>query len=301
MQTTYPETKTFHWEEKPSWPIGLAITMFEKEMLNGKNFSRRKAYEAAAQALKDAEHEHGVEKVSTEKLKALLIAAAREHEWYPVDRKKLGQKPDPDVPVGFKYCRKCRQVKEVEDFKALPSPAKARSYGWREDTTQKITHHLCAPCRQANTKKRSAGRYRVKHRFTELQFRTIPGLKTKAQRYQLLHAHIAAHMARVRAAFNHAKQTLHLPEGTVTEYQFSTDQVRQFYESKRVFLQAARNRLEDKFGDAAPLPATWGELLTKEEQMELADLHERAVISIPSKRLPVLWHLKLKEKKVSED
>jgi len=301
MQTTYPETKTFSWEEKPRWLIYLAIELFDRQTTTGKNFARRKAYEAAAQALKDAEHTHGIEVVSAAKMKQLLIAAAQEHGWYPIDRKKLGQPPDPIAPPGFKYCRKCKEIKEKDSFMAPPTPAKARRYGWKENTTQKITHHLCAPCRYAHAKKQKTSRYKIKHRFTGLQLRTIPGLAAKVEKYKLLHAHIAAHMTRVRAAFSHAKTTLHLPEGTVTEYQFSTDQVRQFYESKKVLLQAARNRLEDKFGDAAPLPATWGELLTQEEQMELADLHERAVISIPSKRLPVLWHLKLKEKKVSED
>lgn len=305
MQTTYPETKTFSWEEKPRWLIYLAIELFDRQTTTGKNFARRKAYEAAAQALKDAEHTHGIEVVSAEKMKQLLIAAAQEHGWYPIDRKKLGQPPDPIAPPGFKYCRKCKETKEIDEFKTSPSPAKARRYGWKENTTQKITHHLCAPCRYAHAKKQKTSRYKIKHRFTGLQLRTIPGLAAKVEKYKLLHAHIAAHMTRVRAAFSHAKTTLHLPEGTVTEYQFTTDQLRQFYESKRVYLNAARDRLEAKMGEAAPLPATWGMLLTQEEQEELAALHDAAVVSSLAPNKPILWTLKLKEKKqkkeVSED
>ena len=301
MQTTYPETKTFSWEDKPRWMIALAINIFEKEITTGKNYARRKAYDAAARALKAAEHEHGIESVSSVKMKALLIAAAQEHEWYAIDRMKLRQPPDPDTPPGFKYCRKCKETKEIDGFKTSPSPAKARRYGWKEDTTQKIVHHLCAPCRHAYVKKQNSGRYKIKHRFTDLQLREIPGLKTKAERYKLLHAHIAAHMARVRAAFSHAKVVLHLPEGTVTEYQFSTDYLRQFYESKRVYLNAARDRLEARVGEAAPLPATWGMLLTNEEQEELAGLHERAVASSMAPNKPILWTLKLKEKKAKPE
>lgn len=304
MQTTYPETKTFSWEEKPRWLIYLALAIFEKEIRNGKNFARRKAYEAAAQALKSAEHTHGIEVVSAAKMKQLLIAAAQEHGWYPIDRKKLGQPPDPIAPPGFKHCRKCKETKEIDEFKTAPSPAKARRYGWKENTTQKITHHLCAPCRYAHAKKQKTSRYKIKHRFTGLQLRTIPGLAAKVDKYQLLHAHIAAHMARVRAAFSGVKVELHVPE-KIIEYQFATDQLRQFYESKRVYLNAARDRLEKRMGEDGPLPATWAMLLTKEEQEELAELHERAVTSSLAPNKPVLWHLKLKEKKqkkeVSED
>ena len=303
MQTAYPETKTFSWEEKPRWMIALAIDIFEKESTNGTNIARRKAYESAAQALKDAEHDHGVESVSSAKMKQLLTAAAQEHEWYAIDRKKqkLTQPRDPFAPPGSKYCRKCKQIKEIGDFKTAPSAAKARSYGWKEDTTQKVVHHLCTPCRHAHVKKQNSGRYKIKHRFTGLQLRTVPGLKTKAERYKLIHAHITEHMARVRAAFSGVKTTLHLPEGTVTEYQFATDYLRQFYESKKVLLAAARERLEARMGETAPLPATWGMLLTEEEQAELADLHAQAVASSLAPNKPVLWHLKLKEKKQKKE
>lgn len=300
MQTTYPETKTFSWEEKPRWMISLAIDIFEKESTNGTNVARRKAYESAAQALKDAEHEHGVESVSSAKMKQLLTAAAQEHGWHPIDRKKLKQPRDPFAPPGFKYCRKCKQIKEIDGFKTSPSPAKARRYGWKEDTTQKVVHHLCTPCRHAHVKKQNSGRYKIKHRFTGLQLRTVPGLKTKAERYKLLHAHITAHMARVRAAFSGVKVELHVPE-KIIEYQFATDYLRQFYESKRVYLNAARERLEARMGEAAPLPATWGMLLTEEEQAELADLHERAVASSLAPNKPTLWTLKLKEKKQKKE
>lgn len=296
-QPTYPETNTFSWEDKPRWMTALAIEMFRKQSVTGKNLARRKAYEAAAQALEDAEHEHGIESISSAKLKQLLTAAAQEHGWYAIDRTKLKQLPDPDVPVGCKFCRKCREVKALDDFKTAPSPAKARRYGWKEDTTQKVVHHLCTACRHKKTKERTArARYSLKHKFSELQLRTEPGLAARVTKYKLLHEHIAAHATRVRAAFSGVKTALHLPEGTVYEYQFATDELRQFYESKKVLLAAARDRLERLMGEAVPLPDTWGMLLTRVEQAELSELHSQACVSSTAARKPALWTLKLKEK-----
>ena len=305
MQPTFPEQNNFTWEEKPRWPVWRIVEMFRKNSRTGTNPARRKAYEACIEALRQAEHDHGIETVGTPKLRQLLIAAAQEHEWYAIDRKQLKQPRDPYAPAGFKYCRKCKEIKEVDLFKAAPSPAKAKVYGWKEDTTQKHLSHLCAPCRHKKTKESTARtRYSLKHKFSDLQIRTTPGLATRITRYKSLHTHIAAHAARVRAAFSGAKTTLYLPEGNVHEYQFPTDAIRQFYESKRVYLNAARDRLEQKMGEAVPLPDTWGMLLTQDEQAELADLHSAACLSSTAARKPVLWHLKLKEEadgEVSED
>lgn len=295
MQPTFPEKNTFSWEEKPRWAVWLIIEMFRKNSREGKNLARRKAYEACIEALKQAEHDHGIETVSTPKLKQLLIAAAQEHEWYQIDRKKYKQAPDPFTPPGFKFCRKCRETKPKDDFLTPVPPTKAKVYGWNEDTNQKYMGHLCTPCRHAYARKKSKARYKILHRFSDLQLRTTPGLATRVKQYQHLHAHIAAHSTRVRAAFSGVKVSLDTPDGTYYEYQFKTDELRQFYESKRVYLNAARNRLEAMMGEAAPLPDTWGMLLTRDEQAELADLHDRACTSSMAPNKPALWTLKIKE------
>ena len=302
MTLTFPEKNTFSWEEKPRWPLWLGVEMFRKQSLTGRNLPRRKAYDAVVKALEQAEHEHGIETVTSKKLKQLLIAAAQEHGWYATNKKALAQPPDPYVPAGFKYCRKCREIKEKDDFLAPVSPAKARMYGWSENTTQKHLHHLCSVCRHAlNKKKAQSKRYTLIHRFSDLQLRTTPGLADRVKRYQTLHAHIKTHMARVRAAFSNVKVELVFPDGKVTDYQFRTDALRQFYESKKVLLKAAKDRLEQRMGEAAPLPDTWGMLLTREEQVELADLHEQAVMSTTDKRKPVLWTLKVREKETETE
>lgn len=301
MTPTFPEQNTFSWEEKPRWPLWLGVEMFRKQSRTGSNFPRRRAYDAVVKALEQAEHEHGIDTVTSKKLKQLLIAAAQEHGWYPADRKKMAQPPDPHVPTGFKYCRKCKQIKRKDYFLAPVSPAKARAYGWREATTQKHLHHLCANCRHARTKKTTERtKYTLIHKFSDIELRDKPELADRVTKYKNLHAHIATHAARVRAAFSNVRVELDLPDGKVIEYQFKTDALRQFYESKKVLLKAARDRLEQRMGETAPLPDTWGMLLTRDEQVELADLHEQAVTSTTDKRKPVLWALKLKEKKLEK-
>ena len=295
MNPVFPEQNTFSWEEKPRWALWRIIEMFRKQSVSGQNIPRRKAYDAVVKALEQAEHEHGIESVSSAKLKQLLIAAALEHSWYPVDRKRLAQAPDPEVPVGFKYCRKCKEIKEKDSFMAPATPAKAKLYGWKEGTTQKYIAPLCAPCRHAHARKKKTPRYRLRHKFSELQLRTTPGLDMRVRKYESLHAHIAAHAARVRAAFSNAKKEFSTPEGVYYEYQFSCDALRQFYESKKVLVSAARDRLEDMMGEAAPLPDTWGMLLTRDEQTDLANLHAQAMLASTSNRKPVLWTLELKE------
>jgi hypothetical protein len=306
MNPTYPEKHTFNWEEKERLPLFLAIEIFKKQSKSGTSVPRRMTYTAAVQALEDVQHQHDPGSISTKKLKALLIAAAQEHGWYPLDRSKIKQLPDPQVSEGMKFCRRCREVKAKAEFMAVPSPAKARSYGWREDTTQKIVSHLCVSCRKANQQRRARVERKsnvLRHTFTDLQLRENPALATRVDRYHKLHSHLETHAARVRSAFNNAKQTLHLPEGDVYEYQFKTEELRRFYESKRVLVKAARDRLEDMFGEAAPLPDAWGMLLTKEEQTELANLHAEAILSSPSaNRTPSLWKAEnRKPKETSEE
>jgi hypothetical protein len=297
MQPTFPEKNTFSWEEKPRWPVWLILDMLRKTSRDGKNLARRKAYAACVEAIEAAEHTHGISTISSAKVKQLLIAAAQEHEWYPVDRKRYKQAPDPFTPPGFKFCRKCRETKHKDDFLTPVPPTKAKVYGWNEDTSQKYLSHLCTPCRHANARKKTKQRYKILHRFSDLQLRTTPELATRVKQYQHLHAHLAAHAMRVRAAFSGVKVGIDTPEGTFYEYQFKTDALRRFYESKKVLVAAARDRLERMMGEAVPLPDTWGMLLTRDEQAELATLHEEAVVSSTAPHKPALWVLKVKEDK----
>lgn len=301
MNPTYPEQHTFNWEEKERLPLFLAIEMFKKYAKSGTSVPRRMAYTSAVDVLEDVQHIHDPGTISTRKLKQILIAAAQEHGWYPLDRAKIKQLPDPHVPEGMKYCRKCKEAHPKASFMSVPSAAKARSYGWKEDTAQKIVSHLCSSCRKANQQRRARVERKknvLRHQFTDLQLRENPELARRVDRYHSLHAQLETHAARTRAAFANVRKVLHFPEGDAYEYQFKTEELRRFYESKKVLVKAAIARLESLFGEAEPLPDTWGMLLTREEQAELANLHSEAILSSPSAtRMPSLWKVENRKPK----
>ena len=300
MRLTYPEQHTFNWEEKERLPMFLAIEIFKKQAKSGTSVPRRMTYSVAVQALEDIQHQHDPSTISTKKLKELLIAAAQEHGWYPLDRSQIKQKPDPLVPDGMKYCRKCKEVYPKDSFVAVVSAAKAAHYGWPQDTNRTHLAHLCKQCRSGQQKEKARKRAKrdvLRHKFTDAQLRENPALEKRVHQYHKLHAHLKIHAARVRAAFSNVKRVLHFPEGDAYEYQFATEDLRKFYESKRVLVKAARDRLEDMFGEDAPLPDTWGMLLTREEQVELANLHADAVLSCNASKQPALWNVQLPKKK----
>lgn len=291
---TYPEKTTFRWEEKPRLSMDTAFALLIKSRKQTGSPQRKASYVAVIHALEHIQHEHDPASISSAKLKELLIIAAQEHGWYAQDMRavRASAGPMPFAPPGSKACRKCREVKPTEDFLASVSSARARTYGWSEDTTQKRVAHLCTPCRKANqqAQARKNARSSVKNTFHPEMLRNNPELAARVSKYQTLVNQLRTQADRTRAAFTNARKSLEIPgEGVVYEYQFKTDALRQFYESKRVYLQAAKHRLEIKFGETTPLPTAWGMLLTQEEQRELAELHAEAVLSCPSNRIPSLW------------
>lgn len=305
---TYPEKRTFLWEEKPRLTIDAARALLVKGRKQRGSEQRKASYIAVIHALEHIEHTYDPGTITTIKLKELLIAAAQEHGWYAQDMKavRASAAPLPFAPPGSKACRKCREVKPADEFKTPASPARARSYGWKEDTTQKTLSHLCTPCRKANhqAKARRNARSSVKRKFDLETLRTNPTLAARVSKYQKLVNELRTHDNRTRAAFTAVRKTIHFPEGDAYEYQFRSDELRKFYESKRVLVKAAIARLEVLFGEDAPLPDAWGMLLTREEQTELANLHAEAILSSPSaNRTPSLWkaeNTKPKEKKTQE-
>jgi hypothetical protein len=303
MQPTYPEKRTFNWEEKDRLPFHWAIDMCNHALKQRGTEPRKATYLAVLRALEAIDHMHEPQYMPTKKLKSMLIAAAQEHGWYMKDPATL---PKPKAPEGvspdMKWCRKCHEVKPVDDFKTAPTPAKARTYGWKEDTTILVVGHLCRPCRKANQQKdaRKILRRSGKGKMSELARRANPAEAKRHDTYAKLMGELKAHAARVRAAYSNVKTPIYLPEGTVHEYQFRTDELRQFYESKKVLVTAAMDRLDAKLGETAPLPDTWGMLLTRDEQTELANLHAAAIQSSPSNRKPVLWALKAEEKQIED-
>lgn len=302
MQPTYPEKRTFNWEEKDRLPFHWAIDMCSHALKQRGTEPRKATYLDVLRALEAIDHLHEPQYIQTKKLKAMLVAAAQEHGWYMKDPATLPRPKAPFAPPGTKWCRKCQEIKAIDEFMTTPTPAKARIYGWKEDTTIKVVGHLCRECRKAKQQRdaRKLLRRSSKGKMSELARRVNPAEAKRHDTYAKLMGELKTHASRVRAAFSNVKTPIELPEGTVYEYQFKTDELRQFYESKKALVSAARDRLEDMMGEAAPLPDTWGMLLTRDEQTELASLHAQAILSSTSNRKPVLWTLKVEEKQIEE-
>jgi len=304
MQPTYPEKRTFNWEEKDRLPFHWAIDMCSHALKQRGTEPRKATYIAVLQALEAIDHMHEPQYISTKKLKSMLVAAAQEHGWYMKDPATLPRPKAPEgVPPDMKWCRRCQDVKPVDDFMTTPTPAKARTYGWKEDTTIKVVGHLCKACRKAKQQQgaRKTRRRSGKDKLSDLARRANPAEAKRHDTYAKLMGELKVHAARIRAAYSNVKRTFDTPEGVYHEYQFRTDELRQFYESKKVLVSAAMDRLDAKLGETAPLPDTWGMLLTRDEQVELSNLHAAAVQSSPANRKPVLWTLTLKDKEIKDN
>ena len=290
MQQTYPETNTFRWEGDTPYLVTYAVEMLEDMAKQGGSKARVAALRAAALALNEISEAKDRPHFTGDQMKKVLIAAAQEHGWWA---RKARVIPDLTAPEGMKVCFKCAQTKEIDDFKTPPSAAKARKYGWSENTTQKIIHPLCASCRKTKAAQQTRKRQRRVSRIKLDKFSTPEQAVLK--QYQKLKLDIATHLNRVRAAFTNAKSVVKDPFGDGTdlvEYHFTDSDTKEFYHMKRALLLDARDRLEQRMADAAPLPATWGMLLTQAEQNNLASLHSyMCATGRPGNKFPALWKL----------
>lgn len=148
---TKPEKRFYAWEKVPSYTYAKAQNI----LVHGYACNTgecQKAYQLALETLRKAWEKHGFERVTSKKLKTLLIAAAQTVGWYgPPPREKVPQVQQPDDPT-LRTCISCKQTKPKELFTRRASEAKARCYGWREDTEIKVLHRTCNVC--ANPKKK---------------------------------------------------------------------------------------------------------------------------------------------------
>ena len=298
MQKTYPETTRFRWEGDTPYLVTQAVAFLTDMAAQGGSKPRQAALKAAASALLEISDRLDKPHFTGNQMKKLVIAAAQDHGWWERKRRTV---PNMVAPLGMKVCFKCAQTKEVKDFETRPTPAKARSYGWKEDTTQKVVGPLCSTCRKA--KSDADGRKRQR-RYSHKKLDTLsPSAAKHFKHYHSLKQDIADHMARVRAAFSNVKRVIEDPFGTgedVVEYQFESDEMLEFYKMKRLLLIDARDRLEQKFADAAPLPDTWGMLLTRDEQLMLTNLHTSACM-FKHINVPSLWTAKKRTREMDKN
>ena len=295
MEKTYPETAHFRWEGDTPHLVSHAVEFLDAMAAQGGSKARRDSFRATARALEAISEAKDRPHFTGNQIKRILIAAAQDHGWWARKRRTV---PDLTAPEGMKVCFKCGQTKEVDDFRTAPSAAKIRRYGWNADTTQKVVSPLCASCRK--TKAAEQGRMR-KRRISRKKLDKFSRPEDAIlKQYYKLKLEIAEHLNRVRAAFNNVRAVLRDPFGDgsdLVEYQFKDNNVRDFYYMKRALLLDARDRLEQKMADAAPLPDTWGMLLTQVEQANLADAHSYACAGKHASHIPALWRLATRKKK----
>jgi hypothetical protein len=293
MPQTYPETTTFRWEGDTRYLVTQAVAFLDDMAAQGGSKPRQAACRAAARALEEISAAKDKPYFTGDQMKLLLVAAAQEHGWW--ERKKR-EMPDLTAPEGMKVCFRCTETRPIKEFEVSPSAAKARSYGWKPDTTQKIVGPLCPTCRKA--KADEAGRKRQRRLSRKKMDGLAPETATVFKQYNKLKLEINEHMNRVRSAFQNARAVLHDPFGDGTElveYQFRDADTKDFYEMKRALLIDAKDRLEQMMADAAPLPATWGMLLTPAEQNNLASLHSYVCAGRHAGQIPALWRVTKKE------
>lgn len=291
-QQTFPESTTFKWEAG-RYEYAEAAELMQYFAKQGGSDARRAAYRRAADLILERDHDDMTSTdITGDVMKTLLIQAAREVEWM-ADKRMTFTKPPP-VPSGQKVCFVCKEAKPTHDFLTDPSPAQIAKYGWRPDTKKKVPTHVCSACRR---KRNDAARYRKGKRAPQL--RTL--LQTAAsvdqahrmQDYARLLSQITKHRNRVGVAISQARKVLPAvdpvtgEESMINDYQFRNDTTKDFYFMKRDMLEQAQVRLEKLLGEDAPIPARWGMLLTKDEQQELAFLHDDAFNGM--KKVHQLW------------
>jgi len=149
---TVPETRFYKWEEQPRIRVSKARQMLQNRIAHTTGKALQ-AYTKTLETLNAAWQKHGFDDLTTEKLKSILIAVAKDLDWHHENHAPDFRKPaQPDDP-NLKTCPTCKQTKPKSQFTRLPSPKKAKQYGWREDTRIKTPHEQCNYC--ASPKRKS--------------------------------------------------------------------------------------------------------------------------------------------------
>lgn len=292
-QLTYPETVHFKWEHG-HYSYEDAVDLMDGSAKQGGSDARRNAYIRAMHLIREADaNDIGSASIAGVEMKRLLVQAAREVGWWDKSKQQTFTKLPP-ASAGEKVCYVCKEAKPLLHFLTTPTAAQAKRYGWKPDTTQKVPTPVCAECRK---KRREAKRMRKSKRAPQLRSllkeATTPEQAARLQDYERVLAQITKHKSRVKSAIYQVRVVLPAvdsitgEESEIVEYQFKDERTRRFYFMKRDMLDIAQHRLVQMLGETAPIPARWGMLLTKEEQQELAFLHDDVFSG--QKKVHQLW------------
>lgn len=142
---TVPETRFYKWEEVPNLRMPEIRVLF-KMRINAYSGKSKEAHSMVLDRLETLWSKRGFDSFPTERLKAMLVAAAKDLGWHHTNHAPDYRKPaQPDDP-NLKTCPTCGETKPKSHFMRIPSARRARQYGWREDTRIKTPHERCNYC-----------------------------------------------------------------------------------------------------------------------------------------------------------
>jgi hypothetical protein len=170
-----PEIKFYKWEEQSEMRTAevRALLSTRAAYYTGE---AQEAYQRVLQAFDTLWSKRGFDTFPTNKLKAMLVAAAHDVGWYRKGVVYMQAKPkQPDDP-NLKTCPTCRETKPRTHFVRKVSPKRARQYGWREDSQIRIAHEQCNYC--ASPKRKSIAPKRTTPTIANLRHQLNEKLKT---------------------------------------------------------------------------------------------------------------------------
>lgn len=235
---------------------------------------RYQAFRATLDAVYTLAH-RGVDEFRGDKVHALLVAAAREHEWWaPTAHYKAV--PPPSAPFE-KVCRRCKQSKPQAVFRALATPAQKQRNGWNMHGQYFVSSLLCDVCRP-------------------LRKRELIRKQAKKQAPTLVQAYrksISNTLAALRKVLVRHSTLSPAPGLKVLEFTHAPDKA--YYLERQRLLGLLRDRLDDAVHAGTIDPRTakgeWHELLTEDERMHLRSLYNCGSWAQPGFHgtVPVLW------------
>lgn len=142
---TVPETRFYKWEEVPHLRMPEIRVLF-KMRINAYSGKSKEAHEMVLDRLENLWSKRGFDSFPTDRLKAMLVAAAKDLGWHHTNHAPHYRKPEQPADPTLKTCPTCGETKPKSHFMRVPSPKRAQQYGWREDTRIKIPHERCNYC-----------------------------------------------------------------------------------------------------------------------------------------------------------
>jgi len=203
MEETYintvPETKFYKWEEEQTLRTSQVRTLLAVR-INATDGVSREAYVKVRSAFDALWQKRGFDTFPTAKLKAMLIAAARDVGWVvrPVDRRP--NKPKQPADPNFRTCPTCRETKPKELFTRQVSEGKIRQFKLRPDSKRTTVYEQCNYCASpkrknltpkrttpsvAKLRKQIAQKIKLTRRLYDCEFRDLKIILLEECRWRL--------------------------------------------------------------------------------------------------------------------